>query len=56
MNKKMLKNLEWGVLICCVILLSIGLVALFSATQDTDYDFIKSFIIPNVICIVIQIF
>ena len=35
MNKKMLKNIEWGILICCLILLGIGIVALFSATQNT---------------------
>lgn len=34
MNKKIFKNIEWGILICVVILLCIGLVALFSATQD----------------------
>ena len=33
MNKKMLKNVEWGILICCLILASIGIVALFSATR-----------------------
>jgi len=55
MNKKMLKNLEWGVLICCVILLSIGLVALFSATQDTDYDEFQKQIIWSLISIPIMI-
>ena len=34
MNKKMLKNIEWGILICCLILVCIGMVALFSATQE----------------------
>lgn len=38
MNKKILKNIEWGILICCMILLCIGLVALFSATHDDDYN------------------
>lgn len=36
MNKKMLKNMEWGILICCLVLLSIGIVALFSATGDNQ--------------------
>lgn len=36
MNKRMLKNIEWGILICCLILLCIGVVALFSATQDAE--------------------
>lgn len=38
MNKKLLKNIEWGILICCIVLLCIGLVALFSATQDSEAD------------------
>ncbi len=38
MNKKMLKNIEWGILICCIILLCIGLVALFSATQSDELE------------------
>lgn len=42
MKKKVLKNMEWGIVICSVILLAIGMVALFSASQSTDYDsFIK---------------
>ena len=38
MGKKLLKNTEWMVLIVSVILAIIGLVALFSATQSTDYS------------------
>ena len=42
MSKKLLKNIEWGILICSIILLCIGLVALFSATRDEEYgDFKK---------------
>ena len=41
MQKKMFKNFEWGILICTIILLAIGLVALFSATQNSDYDEFK---------------
>ena len=37
MGKKLLKNTEWMVLIVSVILAIIGLLALFSATQSTDY-------------------
>lgn len=37
MNKKLLKNTEWTVLIMSILLLAIGLVALFSATQSTEY-------------------
>lgn len=36
MNRKILKNMEWGILICCIILLCIGLIALFSATRDDE--------------------
>ena len=41
MQKKMFKNFEWGILICTIILLAIGLVALFSATQNSDYEEFK---------------
>lgn len=42
MRKKLLKNMDWGVLICTLLLFAIGLVALFSTTQNSDYDeFIK---------------
>lgn len=37
MNKKILKNLDYGILICTIILLAIGLIALYSATQNTGY-------------------
>lgn len=37
MKKKLLKNTEWTVLIVSVLLFAIGAVALFSATQGTDY-------------------
>ena len=41
MKRKILKNIEWGILICTLILLAIGLVALASATQNSDYDELK---------------
>lgn len=41
MKNKILKNIEWGILIVCVILLIIGGIALFSATQDTNYGELK---------------
>ena len=41
MQKKMFKNFEWGILVCTIILLAIGLVALFSATQNSDYEEFK---------------
>ena len=41
MKNKILKNMDWGILICTLILLAIGLVALFSATQSADYEELK---------------
>ncbi len=42
MRKRELKNVEWTILIVAVILCVIGLVALFSATQETEHaDFNK---------------
>ena len=38
MNKKFLKNIEWSILICVVILITIGCVALYSATINTQHD------------------
>lgn len=38
MKKKLLKNMEWSVLVVSVLLVIIGLFALFSATQSTDYE------------------
>ena len=45
MKKKILKNIEWGILVCTILLIAIGLVALFSATQNSDYDEFKKQII-----------
>lgn len=41
MKKKLLKNTEWIVLIVSLLLFGLGLVALFSATQSTDYGEFK---------------
>ena len=41
MKKKILPNIEWGILVCTILLLAIGLVALFSATQNSDYEELK---------------
>lgn len=37
MKKKLLKNMEWSILVVTALLVIIGLFALFSATQSTDY-------------------
>lgn len=41
MKKKLLKNTEWTVLIVSLLLFVIGLIALFSATQSTEYGEFK---------------
>lgn len=41
MKKKLLKNTEWTVLIVSLLLFAIGLIALFSATQSTEYNEFK---------------
>lgn len=38
MRKREFKNIEWSIVIIAIILSVIGLVALFSATQETEYD------------------
>lgn len=49
MKRKILKNIEWGILICTIVLVAIGLVALTSATQNSNYDELKKQIIWVVI-------
>ena len=41
MKKRILKNIEWGILICTVLLIGIGMVALYSATQSSGFDELK---------------
>ena len=55
MKNKILKNMDWGILICTLVLLAIGLVALFSATQSTDYEELKKQIIWIAISLPIMI-
>ena len=55
MKKKMLRNIEWGIVVCTILLIAIGLVALFSATQNSDYDELKKQIIWLVISVPIMI-
>ena len=59
MRKKELKNMEWGILITAIILCVIGIVALFSATQETEYEeFTKQIIwfVVSLITMVIVMF
>lgn len=55
MRKRELKNMEWGLLIVAIILTIIGLVALFSATQETSYDEFKKQIIWFAASIIIMV-
>ena len=41
MKRKIIRNIEWGILICTMLLIIVGLVALTSATQNSDYDELK---------------
>ncbi len=41
MNKRILKNIDWSILVCVLILVLIGLVALYSATIDSGLDEFK---------------
>lgn len=55
MKKRILKNMEWGILICSIILIGIGLIALFSATQNSDFDELKKQIVWLLVSIPIMI-
>ena len=54
MRKREVKNMEWGMLIVAIILTIIGLVALFSATQESGYDEFKKQIIWFIASIIIM--
>lgn len=41
MKKKLLKNIEWGILICTILLIGIGMVALYSSTLESRFDELK---------------
>ena len=45
MKKRIFKNMDYGLILCVVILLAIGLVALYSATQSSNYVEFKKQII-----------
>lgn len=55
MRKRELKNIEWGLLVAVIILSVIGLVALFSATQETEYSDLNKQCIWLAISIIIMI-
>jgi len=41
MKNKILKNIDWGVLVCSILLFAIGLIALFSTTKNLGYEAFK---------------
>ena len=55
MRKRELKNVEWTILIVAVILCIIGLIALFSATNETEHDEFNKQCIWFVVSIIIMI-
>lgn len=55
MKNRILKNMEWGILVCCILLLIIGCVSLYSATQESDYSELKRQITWSIISIPIML-
>ena len=55
MKRRILKNMEWGILICVILLIIIGIIALYSATQETTQDELKKQIMWLIISIPIVI-
>lgn len=55
MRKRELKNMEWGIVIAAIILCIFGMIALFSATQETKYEEFQKQIIWFVISIITMI-
>lgn len=55
MNKRQFKNTEWSILVCAIMLIIIGLVALASATKSTEFEELKKQIIWVTISIPILI-
>jgi len=55
MRKRELKNIEWSLLIVAIILCVIGLVALFSATQEAEYDEFNKQCIWLVVSLIIMV-
>ena len=56
MKRNIFKNIEWPILICTILLIIIGIIALFSATQENSQDELKKQIIWLVVSIPIMIF
>ena len=55
MKRRFLRNMEWGILICTIILIAVGIVALYTATQETTSDELKKQVIWLIVSIPIMI-
>ena len=55
MKRKILKNIEWGILICVILLIAIGIFALYSATNESSKEELEKQIMWLVISIPIVI-
>ena len=55
MKNRSLKNMEWGILICCIMLFVIGNIALYSTTQENQFDELKKQLMWSIISIPIMI-
>ena len=55
MKRKILKNIEWGIIICTLLLVIIGLVALTSATKNSNYEELKKQILWVAVSIPVMI-
>lgn len=55
MKKRIIRNIEWSILICTILLIAIGMVALFSATQNSEYEELKRQIMWLIISIPVMI-
>lgn len=55
MKRRILKNIEWGILICTILLSVIGLIALSSATKNSDYEELKKQIMWLIISIPVMV-
>ncbi len=56
MNKKQLKNTDWTILIFSIILIIIGLFALYSASKSSELEDLKKQIIWTIVAIPVTIF
>ena len=54
MKNKIFKNMEWLILLSAILLCIVGFVALYSATQDDDFGYLKKQIIWFAVSIVIM--